>query len=100
MATNLALDDALIEQARRARKHRTKKEAVSSAVREYVRRRRQHAILDLVGQIAFDEGYDHKPLRHRKRRPRSSSIHRSGRSRCVGGRTTSMRAKNVTCANG
>ena len=69
MATNLALDDALIEQARRAGKHRTKKEAVTSALQEYVRRRRQHEILDLVGQIPFDEGYDHKPLRHRKRRP-------------------------------
>ena len=44
MATNLALDDALIEQARRAGKHRTKKEAVTSALREYVRRRRQLAI--------------------------------------------------------
>jgi len=69
MATNLALDDALIERARRAGKHRTKKEAVTSALREYVRRRRQHEILDLVGQIPFDERYDHKPLRHRKRRP-------------------------------
>ena len=68
MATNLALDDALIEQARRAGKHRTKKEAVTSALREYVRRRRQREILDLVGQIPFDEGYDYKPLRHRKRR--------------------------------
>lgn len=68
VATNLDLDDALIEQARRAGKHRTKKEAVTSALREYVRRRRQREILDLVGQIPFDEGYDHKPLRHRKRR--------------------------------
>jgi len=46
-----------------------KKEAVTSALQEYVRRRRQHEILDLVGQIPFDERYDHKPLRHRKRRP-------------------------------
>jgi Arc/MetJ family transcription regulator len=68
MATNLALDDTLIEQARRAGKHRTKKEAVTSALREYVRRRRQLAILDLVGQVPFDEDYDHKPLRHRKAR--------------------------------
>ena len=56
MATNLALDDALIEQARRAGKHRTKKEAVTSALQEYVRRRRQHEILDLVGQIPFHGG--------------------------------------------
>jgi Arc/MetJ family transcription regulator len=68
MATNLALDDALIEEARRAGKHRTKKEAVTSALREYVRRRRQLAILELVGQVPFDPTYDHKPLRHRKGR--------------------------------
>lgn len=69
MATNLALDDALIEEARRIGKHRTKKEAVTSALREYVQRRRQLEILDLTGEVPFDEGYDHKPLRHRK--PRS-----------------------------
>ena len=68
MATNLALDDALIEQARRAGKHRTKKEAVTSALREYVRRRRQLSILDLVGQVPIEETYDYKPLRHRKGR--------------------------------
>lgn len=68
MPTNLALDDALIERARRAGKHRTKKEAVTSALREYVRRRRQLAILDLVGQVPFDDDYDHKPLRDRKQR--------------------------------
>jgi hypothetical protein len=66
MATNLALDDALIEQARRAGEHRTKKEAVTSALREYVRR--QLEILDLVGQVPFDETYDYTPLRHRKGR--------------------------------
>ena len=54
MATNLALDDSLIEQARRVGKHRTKKEAVTSALREYVRRRRQLEILDLVGQVPSD----------------------------------------------
>jgi NAD(P)H-dependent flavin oxidoreductase YrpB (nitropropane dioxygenase family) len=68
MATNLALDDALIEQARRAGGHRTRKEAVTSALREYVRRRRQCGILDLVGQIPFEAEYDHKALRHRKPR--------------------------------
>jgi Arc/MetJ family transcription regulator len=67
MATNLVLDEALIEQARRAGKHRTKKEAVTSALREYVRRR-QLSILDLVGQVTFDQAYHYKPLRHRKGR--------------------------------
>jgi hypothetical protein len=68
VATNLALDDALIEQARRVGKHRTKKEAVTSALREYVRRRRQLDILDLVGQVPIDTRYDYKSLRNRKAR--------------------------------
>ncbi|WP_306581573.1 type II toxin-antitoxin system VapB family antitoxin [Dokdonella sp.] len=66
MATNLALDDALIEQARRIGKHKTKKEAVTTALREYVRRRRQLEILDLEGQVPFDDDYDYKALRQRK----------------------------------
>lgn len=66
MATNLALDDRLIEAARRAGKHRTKKEAVTSALQEYVRRRRQLQILDLAGRIPMDASYDYKRLRHRK----------------------------------
>jgi Arc/MetJ family transcription regulator len=38
MPTNLALDDRLIEAARRAGKHKTKKEAVTAALDAYVRR--------------------------------------------------------------
>ena len=68
MATNLGPDDDLIEEARRVGKHRTKKEAVTSALREYVRHRRQLTILELVGRIPFDEDYDYKSLRHRKAR--------------------------------
>lgn len=66
MPTNLALDDALIEEAKRIGKHRTKKEAVTRALREYVQRRRQLEILDLVGEIPFDKTYDYKALRDRK----------------------------------
>jgi Arc/MetJ family transcription regulator len=40
MATNLALDDRLIEAARRAGGHKTKKEAVTAALAEYVKHRR------------------------------------------------------------
>lgn len=66
MATNLALDDDLIEEARRIGRHRTKKEAVTRALEEYVRRRQQLEILDLAGTVPFDESYDYKVLRHRK----------------------------------
>jgi hypothetical protein len=60
MATNLALDDALIEEARRAGKHKTKKEAVMAALGEYVRRRKQVRILEAFGSFEFDPAYDYK----------------------------------------
>jgi len=60
MATNLALDDALIEEARTAGGHRTKKAAVTAALREYVRHRKQADILGLFGTVAFDRDYDYK----------------------------------------
>jgi len=66
MPTNLALDDKLIEQARRAGKHRTKKEAVSAALEEYVRRRKQLRILDAFGTFELDPTYDYKTERHKR----------------------------------
>ena len=51
MATNLALDDSLIEEAVRISGHRTKKAAVTHALTEYIARRKQRAILDLFGKL-------------------------------------------------
>jgi hypothetical protein len=67
MATNLALDDRLIEEARRSGGHRTKKEAVTRALEEYVRRRKQLRILESFGTVDFDPSYDYKAERKRKR---------------------------------
>jgi hypothetical protein len=67
MATNLALDDALIEEARRVGTHKTKKEAVTAALDEYVRLRKQWKILDLFGTVDFDPNYDYKAARKKKR---------------------------------
>jgi len=67
MATNLALDDRLIEAARRAGGHRTKKEAVTAALDEYVRRRKQRRILRAFGSFDFDPEYDYKAERRRPR---------------------------------
>ncbi len=72
MATNLALDDKLIAEAQRAGNHRTKKEAVTAALAEYVKRRKQMRILKAFGTFQFDPAYDYKAerLRHgRKSRP-------------------------------
>jgi len=68
MATNLALDDRLIDEARIVGGHKTKREAVTAALEEYIKRRRQRAILDLVDQVAYDPTYDYKATRRRKRR--------------------------------
>src|SRR5450631_2453570 len=54
MPTNLALDDKLIDEARRIGGHATKKEAVNAALDEYVRRRKQMKILKHFGIVDFD----------------------------------------------
>lgn len=41
MPTNLAIDDRLIEEARQVGHHKTKKEPVTAAFDEYIRRRRR-----------------------------------------------------------
>lgn len=63
MPTNLALDDKLIEEARKVGQHRTRKDAVTAALREYVKYRRQLAILALEGTVDFDPDYDYKAQR-------------------------------------
>lgn len=68
MATNLALDDKLIEEARRAGAHKTKKEAVTAALGEYIRRRKQLRLLQAFGQFDFDPSYDYKAERRKKRK--------------------------------
>jgi hypothetical protein len=65
--TNLALNDELIEEARKVGGHRTKKDAVTAALQEYVQRRKQMQILDLFGKIDHDPTHDYKADRKRQR---------------------------------
>jgi len=67
MPTNLALDDRLIEEARRTGKHKTKKAAVTAALQEYVRHRKQLEIVSHFGTIDYDPEYDYKAERRRRR---------------------------------
>jgi Bacterial antitoxin of type II TA system, VapB len=66
MATNLAIDDSLIEEAKVLGKHRTKKGAVTEALVEYIQRRKQSEILDIFDTIEYEREYDHKKQRARK----------------------------------
>ena len=66
MATNLALDPELIEEALKLSGERTKKAAVTMALQEFIARRRQKRLLDLVGKLEWDASYDYKAQRTRK----------------------------------
>ncbi len=63
MATNLAIDDRLIEEAKSLGKHRTKKGAVTEALQEYIQRRKQSLILNIFHTIEYEQDYDYKKQR-------------------------------------
>lgn len=65
MATNLAIDDRLLEEALRIGGQRTKKATVTEALEEYIQRRKQATILELFGTIEFDPKYDYKKQRRK-----------------------------------
>ena len=65
MATNLAIDTQLLEQALHVGGLRTKKETVNLALREFVNRRKQLEVIELFGTMDPDPGYDHKEARRR-----------------------------------
>jgi Arc/MetJ family transcription regulator len=66
MATNLAIDNALLEEALAVSGERTKKAAVTKALEEFIARRRQKRIRALFGQLERDAGYDYKRERTRR----------------------------------
>ena len=66
MATNLAIDESLLNEALRVGGLKTKKATVTQALQEYVRQRRQAKIVDLFGTIEVNPAYDYKKQRRRK----------------------------------
>ena len=67
MPTNLAIDDSLIAEAQKLGRHRTKKETVTAALDEYVQRRKQQRILSLFGTIDYNDTYDYKRERRKRK---------------------------------
>ncbi len=65
MATNLALDDKLIVRAQKAGHHKTKKEAVTSALKEYIMHKKQLEITKFFGTVVFDKTFNYKKARKR-----------------------------------
>ena len=66
MATNLAIDDRLIQEAQKIGKHKTKKSAVTEALKEYIQRRKKLEIIKLFGKINYEKNYDYKSHRNRE----------------------------------
>lgn len=66
MATNLAIDDRLLNEALRIGGHATKKATVTEALQEYIMHRKQRRIVRLFGKIDFDPEYDYKKGRRRR----------------------------------
>jgi hypothetical protein len=66
MATNLSIDPELIERALELSGERTKKAAVTKALEEFIARRRQRRLLDLMGKLDWQSSYDYKAERSRK----------------------------------
>ncbi|HET7210133.1 MAG TPA: type II toxin-antitoxin system VapB family antitoxin [Methyloceanibacter sp.] len=66
MATNLSIDPELIERALELSGERTKKAAVTKALEEFIARRRQKRLLDLMGKLDWQSSYDYKAERSRK----------------------------------
>ncbi len=66
MATNLAIDDKLLEEARIIGKHATKKAVVNEALAEYIQRRKQAEIIRLFHSVEYDQNYDYKKQRQNR----------------------------------
>jgi len=65
LPTNLGIDEKLLEQALRAGGHRTKRETVNEALREYVQRRNRRGFVRLFGTVDFRPDWDYKKARRR-----------------------------------
>ena len=66
MATNFAIDPDLLDKALEVSGERTKKAAVTLALREFIAWREQRRVLELMGKLDWDESYDYKAERSRK----------------------------------
>ena len=65
MATNLSIDPELIERALAVTGEKTKKAAVTRALEEFVARREQKQLLELMGKLDWDASFDYKKARTR-----------------------------------
>jgi len=66
MATFFSIDPKLIELAFELSGERTRNAAVTRALEEFIARRRQRGLLELMGKLEWDSSCDYKKDRSRK----------------------------------
>jgi hypothetical protein len=66
MATNLSIDPKLLERALAVSGERTKKAAVTMALKEFIARREQKRLVELFRSLDWEPGYDYKTERSRQ----------------------------------
>jgi hypothetical protein len=64
MAT-VSINSDLLERVLEVSGERTKKAAVTKAVEEFIARRRQQRVLELMGKLEWDRDFDYKAERSR-----------------------------------
>ena len=57
MATNLAIDPKLLDRAVKVSGERTKKAVVTKALQEFIARREQRRVLELMGKLEWDDSF-------------------------------------------
>jgi hypothetical protein len=67
MATNLAIDPFLLDRAVQVGGERTKKATVTKALQEFIARREQRRVADLLGKLEWDPSFDYKAERSRQK---------------------------------
>ena len=65
MATNLAIDPELLDRAVEVSGERTKKAVVTKALQEFIARREQKRLVELMGKLEWDDSFDYKAVRSR-----------------------------------
>ena len=66
MATNVAIDPHLLAHALRVSGERTKEAALTKALQEFIARRQQKQLLELMGTLEWDQSNDYKVERSRR----------------------------------
>ena len=67
MSTEISPYDQLLKKAQQMGRHKTKRAAVTAALKAYVEKCERMRIVERFGKVDYYEDYDYKAARNRKR---------------------------------